>query len=177
MRIDVSSICRQALSQAGTDAELDAAIEGACRDLHGEEAGTACQAIREMVTHYASSHKLPRLGAARALADATSVLDVTVHTSSGTPPPEVLAQLLQRAEPGKPYVETRVVRQVWTSTDGTPPPEYLARLLETGIGRKRRVGTFVTLPGGVRLRAWVALVVLLALVAVGCLLAILAAGH
>ena len=163
MKVDVSSICRKALSEAGAEAGLDAAIERACRDLYGEQGGDVCTAVQQMVTHYAGQRTLSRPHAARGLADSVATLEVIVRTVHGPPPPELVAEALKSAEDGNPHIQTRVVRRVWRSDDGTPPPEDLVKLLETGVGKRRRARTVVTLPGGMQLPGWAALLVLLAL--------------
>ena len=172
MKVDVSSICKQAVSDARTEAELDAAIGRACRDLYREEGDGVCLAVQEMVTLFARSRNVPRLDAARGFADATVVLDVTVRTSSGKLPPEMAQELLKSVEPGKPYIFSRDARQVWTSDDGTPPPPELATLLESGLGEERRGRIVAPLPGGMKVRTWMVVLILLALVAGACLLAV-----
>ncbi len=160
MKIDVAAICRQALARAGSEAQLDAEIKRLCRQLYAPQADEVCEAVQQMLTHFADAQQLSWPEAARRLADGSATLDLTVH-SGGAPPPEMLAEALDSAEPGKPYVRSRVVRHVWTSEDGTPPPEELMELLRAGGGKRRRVRTVLRLPGGVQVPGWVALIALL----------------
>jgi hypothetical protein len=163
MKVDVSAICRKALAEATAGAALDGALERACRDLYTEAGQDVCEAVQQMVTHCANQRSLSRPDAARELADSVATLDVITHTVSGAPPPEMAAEMLKLAQDGKPHIQSRVVRHVWTSDDGTPPPEGLLKLLEQGAGKRRRVETVVMLPGGIRVRGWVALLAALAI--------------
>ncbi len=173
MKVDVAAICRQALARTDSGDGLEAEVERLCRQLYPARADDVCEAIRQMLTHFADAKQISPSDAARMLADGSATLDLTVQ-SGGAPPPELLREALKDAEPGEPTVRTRVVRHVWTSEDGTPPPKEVMELLRSGGGR-RRVRTVVRLPGGVALPGWLALVLLLAAALVAGLLVILAA--
>ena len=171
MKVDVAAICRQAVSRAGSEAQLDGEIERLCRQLYSAQADDVCEAVRQMLTHYADAEHLSYPEAARRLADGSATLELIVRTG-GAPPPEMVAEALKSAESGKPYVRSRVVRHVWTSEDGTPPPEELLELLQAGGRKARRVRTVFRLPGGVQVPGWAGWLVLAAVALVACFLMI-----
>lgn len=130
MRLDVASICRQALASAATEAELDAAIRRACRDLYGQGGQDVSPTVQEMVSDYAGQSGLSRLEAARRMAGSKATLDVAIDVAPGALSLKPAAQGLKSVTVRKEAVYKRVGAGTWVSEDGTPPPEEVAKLLD-----------------------------------------------
>jgi hypothetical protein len=130
MRLDVASICRQALASAAAEAELDAAIRRACRELYGQGGQDVSPTVQGIVSDYAGYSGLSRLEAAQRLAGSNAILDVAIDVAPGALSLEAAAQGLKSVTVRKEAVYKSVGAGTWVSEDGTPLPEEVAKWLD-----------------------------------------------